>query len=48
MSTLDDALLDLVKRKLVEPREAYGKAVARAESKLQLERAGFPVEIAGA
>jgi twitching motility protein PilT len=48
MSTLNDALLDLVKRKLVEPREAYAKAVARADLKLQLERAGFPLELAGA
>jgi twitching motility protein PilT len=46
MSTLNDALLELVKRKLVEPREAYTKAVARAELKLALERAGFPLEAA--
>jgi twitching motility protein PilT len=44
MSTLNDALLDLVKRKVIEPREAYLKAVSKAELKGQLERAGFPLE----
>jgi twitching motility protein PilT len=41
MATLNDALLDLVKRKVVEPREAWSKAVAKADLRQQLERAGF-------
>ncbi|MGC3996645.1 MAG: type IV pilus twitching motility protein PilT [Anaeromyxobacter sp.] len=44
MCTMNDALLDLVKRKLVEPREALMKAVGKAELKGMLERAGFTVE----
>jgi twitching motility protein PilT len=44
MSTLSDALLDLVKRKVVEPREAYMKAVNKSEFKGLLERAGFQLE----
>jgi twitching motility protein PilT len=44
MVTLNDALLDLVKRKVVEPKEAYMKAVARAELRTLLERAGVPLE----
>jgi twitching motility protein PilT len=46
MVTLNDSLVDLVKRKLVEPREAWAKAVAKAEMKQLLERAGFPLEAA--
>jgi len=41
MVTLNDALLDLVKRGLVEPMEAYRKAVAKAEFRPMLERAGY-------
>jgi twitching motility protein PilT len=44
MATLNDALLDLVKRKVVEPREALLKAVARGELRGLLERAGFQVD----
>ncbi len=44
MVMLNDALLDLVKRKLVEPNEALSKSVARAELRAMLERAGFKVE----
>jgi hypothetical protein len=44
MQTLNDALLDLVKQKLVAPAEALGKAVARAELKASLERAGFKID----
>jgi twitching motility protein PilT len=44
MMTLNDALLDLVKRKQVEPREAWLKAAAKAELKQILERAGFPLD----
>ncbi len=43
MMTLNDALLDLVKRRVVEPAEAYKKAAAKAELKSLLERAGFPL-----
>ncbi|HTN53721.1 MAG TPA: type IV pilus twitching motility protein PilT [Anaeromyxobacter sp.] len=44
MATLNDALLDLAKRKVVEPREALLKAVARGELRGLLERAGFQVD----
>jgi twitching motility protein PilT len=46
MVTLNDALLELVKRKIVEPRDAYAKAVAKGELKTALERLGMPVEAA--
>jgi twitching motility protein PilT len=45
MSTLNDALLDLVKRKLCEPNDAYIKAIAKAEFKQMLERAGFKIDL---
>ncbi len=45
MTTLNDALFDLVKRKVVEPREAYVKAVAKAELRQMLERGGFALEL---
>jgi twitching motility protein PilT len=48
MVTLTDALVDLVKRKLVEPREAYLKAVARAELRTALERLGVKVDLEAA
>ncbi len=41
MVMLNDSLLELVKRGLVEPGEAYKKAVARTEFKALLERSGF-------
>jgi twitching motility protein PilT len=41
MQMLNDALLELVKSKQVEPDEAYAKAVAKTEFRQQLERAGF-------
>ena len=44
MQTLNDALLDLVKKKLVAPDEAYAKAVAKQELKQLLERNGFKLE----
>ena len=44
MVSMNDALLDLVKRKLCEPKDAYAKAIAKAELKQQLERAGFSVD----
>jgi len=46
MVTLADSLVDLVKRKVIEPREAWAKAVGKAEMKQLLERAGFPLEAA--
>jgi twitching motility protein PilT len=48
MQTLNDALMDLVKRKLVEPKEAYVKAVAKSELRGQLERAGIPLDLGAA
>jgi len=44
MQTMNDALFDLVKKKLVEPQEAYSKAVQKAELKQMLERGGFKLE----
>jgi len=44
MVTLNDSLLELVKKKLVEPREAWQKAVAKADLKSQLERAGIALD----
>jgi twitching motility protein PilT len=46
MQMLNDALLELVKSKQVEPDEAYSKAVAKAEFRQQLERAGFKLTTA--
>ena len=43
MATLNDGLIDLVKRQVIEPAEAYKKAVAKSELKGLLERAGFPL-----
>lgn len=43
MATLNDGLVDLVKRRVIEPAEAYKKAVAKSELKGLLERAGFPL-----
>lgn len=48
MITLNDSLLDLVKRRLIEPREAYLKAVQKAEMKAALQREGFKLEVEGA
>ena len=44
MVTLNDALLELVKKKTVEPREAFVKAVGKGEFKSLLERAGVPLD----
>jgi twitching motility protein PilT len=44
MVTMGDALVELVKKKLVEPREAWLKAPNKAEMKQLLERAGFKLE----
>ncbi len=50
MVTLNDSLIDLVKKKVVEPQEAWMKAVAKADFKALLERAGVtldPAAVAG-
>ena len=44
MQTMNDALFDLVKKKLVEPQEAYAKAIHKGELKQMLERGGFKLE----
>jgi twitching motility protein PilT len=44
MVTLNDSLLDLVKKKVIEPNEALSKSVARAEMRAMLERAGFKAD----
>jgi twitching motility protein PilT len=44
MQTLNDALLDLVKKKLVDPNEANAKAVQKSEMRQMLERGGFKIE----
>ncbi|HTP51500.1 MAG TPA: type IV pilus twitching motility protein PilT [Anaeromyxobacteraceae bacterium] len=45
MVTLNDSLLELVKRKVVEPKEAWSRAVAKSELKQMLERAGFSLPV---
>jgi twitching motility protein PilT len=44
MVTLNDALLELVRKKVVDQREAWAKAAAKAEFKALLERNGFKLE----
>jgi twitching motility protein PilT len=44
MVTLNDSLMELVKAKLVDPREAWAKAVSKAEFKGLLERAGIALD----
>ncbi len=46
MVCLNDALHDLVQRGLVDPMEAYAKAIARAEFKTLLSRGGISVGVA--
>jgi hypothetical protein len=41
MVSLNDALMDLVTRKLVEPAEAYAKAVDKSGMEILLKRVGF-------
>jgi twitching motility protein PilT len=45
MTLLNDALLDLVKKKVVEPDEAYSKAVDKTGFAAQLKSAGFKVSV---
>jgi twitching motility protein PilT len=47
MMMLNDALMELVKKKLVTPMDALSKAVARGEMRSMLERAGYKVEVPG-
>jgi len=44
MQTMNDALLELVRGKQVLPKEALSKAVAKADLKVSLERAGFRLD----
>jgi twitching motility protein PilT len=48
MVTLNDALFELVKNQLVEPKEAYAKAPGKVELKAMLDRAGFKIADAAA
>jgi len=41
MQTLNDALLDLVRRKVILPEEALAKAVAKSDLRKSLEAGGF-------
>jgi twitching motility protein PilT len=41
MSTMNDALLDLVRKKIIEPREAWMRAVHKTEMKQHLTREGL-------
>ena len=43
MQMLNDALLDLVRRKLILPREALAKSMAKAELRRSLEADGQPL-----
>ncbi|HZH42104.1 MAG TPA: type IV pilus twitching motility protein PilT [Gemmatimonadales bacterium] len=45
MITLNDALLDLVEKKMVEPDEAYMKAVEKAGFAAQLKSKGFKLTV---
>jgi twitching motility protein PilT len=45
MVTMNDALFDLVKRKVVDPTDAYTKAIAKSEFKTMLERGGFKLDL---
>jgi twitching motility protein PilT len=44
MVTLNDALMDLVAKKLVAPEEAYAKAIDKAGIDMQLKRVGFDIQ----
>jgi twitching motility protein PilT len=46
MVTMNDSLIDLVRKKLVDPREALSRAHNKAELKGLLQREGHPVEAA--
>jgi twitching motility protein PilT len=44
MCTLNDSLLELVKKGVIEPEEAYRKAVAKQELLAAMEKDGFRIE----
>ena len=44
MVTLNDSLLELVRKGAVEPREAYAKAVAKSDLKASLAREGIRID----
>jgi twitching motility protein PilT len=43
MMTLNDSLLDLVRKGLVDPKDAYRLSVNRTEFATMLTKEGFPV-----
>jgi twitching motility protein PilT len=45
MVTMNDSLLSLVQKKLVEPKEAYVKAVDKSGLQLMFKSAGIPSPI---
>jgi len=47
MMMLNDALFELVKKRLVAPTEALNKSVARSEMRAMLERAGYKLDAPG-
>jgi twitching motility protein PilT len=47
MISLNDSLFELVKKKLVDPKEAYQKAIAKSDFKTMLERAGYKIDLHG-
>ena len=47
METLNDALLNLVKSRSVEPEEAYVRAVEKKDMLFKLRGAGFALAMAG-
>ena len=42
---MNDALLELVKKKIVEPKEAYMKSIHKGEMLKSLEQAGHKVDL---
>jgi len=47
MLTMNDALLDLVERKMIEPDEAYMKSVEKAGLAASLKAKGFKITLTG-
>jgi len=47
MNTLNDALIELVEKKLVEPDEAYMKSVEKSGLSASLKAKGFKVTLTG-
>src|SRR5260370_28570197 len=47
MVTFNDALFDLVKRKVVSPKDALAKAISKAELRAMLDRLGVSMESVG-